>query len=192
MDLFTNVDLLVELLRSWGIVGVLASIMLNIVLSVTGVLPSIFLSGANAVVFGLFWGFVISLIGEVIGAGIAFILYRLGIAKWKKLNRLTHLSWIQRVNQSSRIKRMVALMLLRMNPIIPSGLVNFATSLTSISFADFMFGTIIGKTPSMVFETFVGHDLFYLAENKLRLLIALGLAVAVLFLFKHQLQDKSS
>ena len=185
MDWITNVDQIAEWLRSWGLAAGILSILLNIFISITGVLPSIFLSGANAVVFGLLGGFFISLTGEVIGASIAFFIYRLGINKSKKMHKLTTLKWLKQLSQSSRMKRMLVLILLRINPLIPSGLVNLAASLTSISFADFMLATLIGKTPSMVFETFVGHDLIYFGENKYRLMIALVLGLSVLLLLKR-------
>jgi len=45
-----------------------------------GYMPSVFLSGANAVVFGSVNGFFVSLAGEVLGATLSFWLYRQG---WK-------------------------------------------------------------------------------------------------------------
>ncbi len=186
MDWIFNVDQIAEWLRSWGLAAAVLSILLNIFISITGILPSIFLSGANAVVFGLTGGFFISLIGEVIGASIAFYLYRLGVNKSKKINKLTDLKWLKQLSESSRMKRMIVLILLRINPLIPSGLVNIAASLTTISFADFMLATLIGKTPAMVFETFVGHDLIYFSENKYRLMSALALGLAAVALLKFK------
>jgi uncharacterized membrane protein YdjX (TVP38/TMEM64 family) len=84
VDWLMNVDSIAEWIRSWGLIAVLASILLNIVISISGVLPSIFLSGANAIVFGLMGGFAVSLTGEVLGASLAFLLYRWGVGKFRK------------------------------------------------------------------------------------------------------------
>jgi len=181
----TNVEAIAEWLRSLGAISILASILLNILISVTGVLPSIFLSGANAIVFGISTGFLISLIGEVLGAGLAFVLYRWGITK-TKWNKLAQANLIRKLSESARWRRIVTIVLLRMNPLLPSGVVTFTASLTTISFFDFMVATLIGKTPSMVFETFVGHDLVYLTENKYRLVIALLLGGATVLVLKFQ------
>lgn len=186
MDWLMNVDSIAEWIRSWGLIAVLASILLNIVISISGVLPSIFLSGANAIVFGLMGGFAVSLTGEVLGASLAFLLYRWGAGKFRKINKLTELHWVRTINQSSRFKKMTAIILLRMNPLLPSGVVNLGASLTTISFMDFMLATLIGKIPAMVFETLVGHDLVYLSENKYRLVISLLLGSLVLLLFRSK------
>lgn len=67
-------------------------------------------------------------------------------------------------------------------------------ALTTISFADFLLATILGKIPSMVFETFVGHDLVYLSENKYRLIFSLlaGSLVFQLFWGKEKKRSQRS
>jgi hypothetical protein len=72
-----------------------------------GVVPSLFLSGANAVVFGMVPGFFISLIGEALGAEVSFYLYRFGIRKAKMDHK--RWGWLQRLNGVSR-KRQLSLL----------------------------------------------------------------------------------
>lgn len=183
MDWITNVEAIAEWLRSWGVIAIAGSILLNVVISITGVLPSIFLSGANAIVFGLMGGFLVSLVGEVTGAVLAFQLYRWGVGKSRKLRKWSESNWVQRVNQASRLKQMAGIVLLRFNPLLPSGFVNFGASLTRISLLDFLLATLIGKIPSLVFETFVGHDIVFLSENKSRLAVSLILGSLVFLIF---------
>ncbi|MDA5110960.1 TVP38/TMEM64 family protein [Brevibacillus thermoruber] len=183
MDWITNVEAIAEWLRSWGVIAIAGSILLNVVISITGVLPSIFLSGANAIVFGLMGGFLVSLVGEVTGAVLAFQLYRWGVGKSRKLRKWSESNWVQRVNQASRLKQMAGIVLLRVNPLLPSGFVNFGASLTRISLLDFLLATLIGKIPSLVFETFVGHDIVFLSENKSRLAVSLILGSLVFLIF---------
>lgn len=183
MDWITNVEAIAEWLRSWGVIAIAGSILLNVVISITGVLPSIFLSGANAIVFGLMGGFLVSLVGEVTGAVLAFQLYRWGVGKSRKLRKWSESNWVQRVNQASRLKQMAGIVLLRVNPLLPSGFVNFGASLTRISLLDFLLATLIGKIPSLVFETFVGHDIVFLSENKFRLAVSMILGSLVFLIF---------
>jgi len=42
-----------EWLKSFGIWAILISLFLNILITMLGIVPSLFLSGANAVVFGI-------------------------------------------------------------------------------------------------------------------------------------------
>ncbi|MFD2371658.1 TVP38/TMEM64 family protein [Brevibacillus sp. GCM10020057] len=192
MEWFTNVEALAEQIRSWGVFGIVGSIALNIVISVAGVLPSIFLSGANAVVYGLVGGFFVSLTGEVLGAAAAFLLYRSGLRKVKGIERLERFSWIASIQQSSRIRKCVAIALLRMNPLIPSGVVNLGAAIGKMRFADFLLSTLVGKIPSMIFETFVGHDLVYLSENRYRLLFSLLAGLLVFLLFRKKEKSRIS
>ncbi|AWX56057.1 TVP38/TMEM64 family protein [Brevibacillus brevis] len=194
MDWITNIEALAEWIRSLGMLGIIGSILLNIVISVAGVLPSIFLSGANAVVFGLYGGFLISLTGEVAGACIAFYLYRYTIKKADRREKMKSFKWVHAINGTTSFRKCVAIVLLRLNPMMPSGLINLGAALTNITFAQFLVATLLGKIPSMVFETFVGHDLITFSENKFRLLFALLAGALVFLLFwkkgKGQTQEE--
>ncbi|MED1799370.1 MULTISPECIES: TVP38/TMEM64 family protein [Brevibacillus] len=194
MDWITNVEALAEWIRSLGMLGIIGSIVLNIVISVAGVLPSIFLSGANAVVFGLYGGFLISLTGEVVGACIAFFLYRYTIKKADRREKLKSFKWVHAINGTTSFRKCLAIVLLRLNPMMPSGVINLGAALTNITFVQFLVATLIGKVPSMVFETFVGHDLITFSENKFRLLFALLAGALVFLLFwkkgKDQIQEE--
>ncbi|MEJ8545158.1 TVP38/TMEM64 family protein [Brevibacillus borstelensis] len=171
-------------IRSWGVFAVIASLLINVLISVAGVLPSLFLSAANAVVFGLWGGFLISLAGEILGAAVSFVLYRWGISRSDKLQKVREARWLKRISDMSRGRRLLALILLRVNPLLPSGVVNVGAAFSPIAFADFFLATVIGKTPSLVMETFIGHDLVFFSENKYRLIIAVLLAASVFLLFR--------
>lgn len=54
------------------------SILLNILISITGVFPSAPLTFVNVKLFGFWNGFSLSFIGEVLGAALSFWLYRKG------------------------------------------------------------------------------------------------------------------
>ncbi|MEC2127849.1 hypothetical protein P9G84_02425 [Brevibacillus centrosporus] len=94
MDWITNIQAMSDWIRSWGAVAIAGSILLHILISITGVLPSIFLSGASAVVFGMEGGFFVSHAGEVSGAALAFVLSRWGSRKIKKLQKWKESRWL--------------------------------------------------------------------------------------------------
>lgn len=178
-------------IRSWGVFAIIASLLINVLISVAGVLPSLFLSAANAVVFGLWGGFFISLAGEILGATVSFVLYRWGISRSAKLQKVREARWLKSLSGMSRGRRLLTLILLRVNPLLPSGVVNVGAAFSTIAFADFFLATMIGKTPSLVMETFIGHDLVFFSENKFRLIIAVILAASVFLLFKWTEKKKS-
>ncbi|MCM3387890.1 TVP38/TMEM64 family protein [Ureibacillus chungkukjangi] len=71
------------ILSQAGIFSIFVSILINILISITGVLPSAFITFANLSYFGLYGGFIVSIIGEALGAIISFVLYRKGLKKWR-------------------------------------------------------------------------------------------------------------
>ncbi len=68
-----NVDVIAEWLRSYGVWAILISLLINILISILGLVPTLFLSGANAVVFGFIPGF-FSFLGRGSTWGSSFIL----------------------------------------------------------------------------------------------------------------------
>lgn len=180
MDFIIQVDELAEWLRSFGWWAILISVLLNILISILGVVPTLFLSGANAVVFGFVPALFISLLGEAVGAAVAFLLYRAGFGRMKQVKNNSWV-WLQKLNDVSRKRRATILLIARLMPFVPSGLVTFAASVSQIKMIDFVIITILGKAPSIALETLVGHDLIRMNEQYPRLLITL-LGVLVIYL----------
>ncbi|MFK7691964.1 TVP38/TMEM64 family protein [Paenibacillus sp. HJGM_3] len=184
MDSLFDLANTAEWLRNFGMWAVLVSLLLNILISVLGVVPSVFLSGANAVVFGLVPGFFVSLAGEILGAGVSFILYRFGLRK--ALSSETSWKWLQRLNEENRAKQLVIILLARLTPLMPSGLVTVVAALSTMRFVDFMLASLVGKAPSIALETLIGHDLIELKSNYPRLLVSFAFVIVVLLLLRSK------
>lgn len=183
MEWFGQIKETSEWLRSFGIWAIFVSLILSIIISLMGVVLSLFLSGANAAVFGIVPGFFISLAGEVIGAGISFWLYRWGYKKVSKKSD-AQWKWLQRLNGAGRRKQGVILLVARMTPVLPSGVITFGAAASTMLFIDFMIITVIGKAPSVAMETLIGHDLLFLNDNMPRLIISILLLGLLLILFR--------
>lgn len=70
---------IVNLFEEYSMYSIPISILISIIIALLGIVPSIFITGANIIFFGPILGFIISLLGEVIGGYITFIVYRLGL-----------------------------------------------------------------------------------------------------------------
>lgn len=184
MEWFVQLEDTAEWLRGFGLWAVFISLAINIVISLFGVVPSLFLSGANAVVFGLVPGFGISLTGEVLGAIVSFWLYRWGYKRWKKQE--TDWKWVGRLNEVSRLRRNMILLVSRITPFLPSGVITFAAAASRVAFGDFILVTAVGKAPSIAMETLIGNDLIYIQGNWPRLAITLLLVGLLLLLFRRR------
>jgi len=178
-----DINGVVEFYRGLGIWAVVLSLGLNILQTFVVFMPSVFLSGANAVVFGLFWGTVISWLGEVIGATAAFILYRYfsrGVVQEFRNRR----DYLKKIDEISSGRGFWIVLVLRFLPAMPSGIVNILGALSKISFMSFIMATAIGKLPSLVLETMIGHDLFFWEENWGRLLTMIIISLLVYAVYR--------
>ena len=162
-------------LHSFGIYAAFMSFFIDVVINIVGFLPSIFISTANGLIFGLFWGTMISWLAETLGVMISF--------------------WVMRVLFRSLAKRVIeqsktltaldsydswqAVAAARAIPYMPNGLVTAICALSGMSFRSHMAGSLLGKLPSVALEVIVGHDVVHLGEHSLRLTIIIIVVSAV-------------
>jgi uncharacterized membrane protein YdjX (TVP38/TMEM64 family) len=184
MDWLFDSTQLTDWLNRLGIWAVPVSLLISVIIGILGIVPSVFWSGINAVAFGMVPGFWISLTGEVLGAGISYWLYRWGVARTnvKQDNWL----WLQKLKRGSRLSKMVLILLARLTPVAPSGVITLLAAVAAIRFWDFLLATIIGKMPSVALETLVGHDLFTSKENYGRLLLSIVFMLVIYFILKRK------
>lgn len=171
-----NFEETIAYLKSFGVYAAFMSFFIDVVINIVGFLPSIFISTANGLIFGLFWGVVISWLAETVGVIISFYMMRTlfrGVAKniiqkSKTLSRLdAHESW-----QAMATARAI--------PYMPNGLVTAVAALSSMTFKDYALGCLVGKLPSTALEVILGHDVLNLEQNSLRLTVII-VAVAVIY-----------
>ncbi|KAF1084801.1 TVP38/TMEM64 family inner membrane protein YdjZ [Sporotomaculum syntrophicum] len=160
-----------------GAAAILISIYINAAISIMGLLPSVFLTGANVLVFGLYGGFLVSWAGEVVGAAVSFLLYRWGI---KSAAKIPTDRWktIKTINALPGARQIYFLTILRMAPFMPSGLINLLGALTAIRLQNFILATTIGKFPALLLETAFMYNLLNI--NKGYINMVTGVLVAAL------------
>jgi uncharacterized membrane protein YdjX (TVP38/TMEM64 family) len=165
-----NSNDMVEILRNYSSLAIPTSLLISIVISLSGVLPSIFITGANIVFFGPIKGFLISLLGETIGAYIAFTVYRLGFKK--KLEKFTDKYKLLSTIVNSKGKKSGFLIFQgRLIPFIPSGVITLAASISNVNASMFNIATLIGKAPSIALEALVSYDVINFQDSWIRLFI---------------------
>lgn len=71
-----DVDAIVAALRVYGMWAIAIRILLNVLINMLGLLPSIFFSTANGILFGVIPGIIISWVSECIGVIISFVLMK--------------------------------------------------------------------------------------------------------------------
>ena len=170
-----NMDGTIDYLRSFGVWAMVVSMIIDIVINIVGFLPSIFISTANGVLFGIGTGTVVSWLAETIGVIISFFFMRtLFRSKAKQVIEKSRM--LSKLDEYSTLKAMI---IARAVPYSPNGLVTALGALSHISYRDYAIGCLIGKLPSVAVEVIVGHDVVMMEEHSLRLTILVVLVSVV-------------
>lgn len=145
-----------ELIRSWGAWGIAGSVGLMVVHSFVP-FPAEFLALANGMVYGAFWGSVVTWIGAMLGAFLAF-----GLARWLGrpfVERMVRERHRRVIDAWSRREGGLVLLLSRLIPVIAFNLINYAAGLTAIGWWTFAWATGIGILPVTVLMAFMGANM---------------------------------
>ena len=170
-----NMDGTIDYLRSFGVWAMVVSMIIDIVINIVGFLPSIFISTANGVLFGIGTGTVVSWLAETIGVIISFFFMRT-LFRNKAKQVIEKSRMLSKLDEYSTLKAMIVA---RAVPYSPNGLVTALGALSHISYRDYAIGCLIGKLPSVAVEVIVGHDVVMMEEHSLRLTILVVLVSVV-------------
>ncbi len=159
---------------SWGPWGVAGSIGLMVLHSFLP-FPAEFLALANGMVYGPWWGVVITWIGAMLGAFAAF-----GLARWLGRPFVAHMvarrDWQVLDDWAARQGGSMVL-IARFIPVIAFNLVNYAAGLTRISWWTFTWSTGIGILPMTALMVIMGDNIDTLAWEWWVLLLAAALVL---------------
>ncbi len=161
-----------DTIMSWGPWGVAASIGLMVLHSFIP-FPAEFLAIANGMLYGPFWGIVITWSGAMLGAFAAF-----GLARWLGRPFVAHMvarrDWQVLDDWAGRQGGKMVL-IARFIPVIAFNLVNYAAGLTKISWATFTWTTGFGILPMTALMVIMGDNIDTLAWEWWLLLLAAAL-----------------
>jgi len=156
-----------------GTLGPLLMLLLMVLAVVVGPLPTLPVSAAAGLVFGLWAGTVIAVLGASIGAGLAFGISRLlgrDLARRKLPDNLLF------APQAPQAVLFWGILVTRLVPVFSFALVSYAAGLTAVSFGRFLLASILGMLPmTLVFvgigRSFQVHPLASVAAAAVLLII---------------------
>lgn len=170
-----------------GPLGVVLFILLYIVSTVT-LLPSFLLTVAAGAVYGFWRGSLVVFIGAVLGASAAYLVSQ-------RLADSRLMAWVVRQPRVAVVRDAVAhhgvwvQFLLRLSPVVPFTLLNYALGIARVSFADFLIA-MVGMLPAIFLYAYYGKvvgDVAKLAAGvapprgtEYYVLLAVGLVATVL------------
>jgi uncharacterized membrane protein YdjX (TVP38/TMEM64 family) len=120
-------------------------------------IPGTMLYAPGGVIFGGFWGGLLSLSGNVIGAGIACQSMRLLLGD--RAERYFARSALAGYEELIARRGVWVVFLLRVNPFTSSDIVSYAAGLTSLSVWRVMLGTLAGMAPLCFAQSYLAEGL---------------------------------
>jgi len=177
----SDLDSIVSFIQSFGFLAILIFVLFVMLEVVVAPVPPLVLYIAGGIIFGAFWGGTLTLIGNILGAFVAFIIAR-------KYGRNLIES---KVPEKTRKKfddfsikyGAFSLFILRLNPLTTSDLFSYIAGLTKMKVRQFLFSTALGLAPLIYIQTYIGG--FFIKDNPLllALFILVNLIYLILFLY---------
>jgi uncharacterized membrane protein YdjX (TVP38/TMEM64 family) len=166
---------------SFGFWAPVASLLLMVLQGLAAPVPSFLITFANGLAFGVFWGWMLSLLGHVLAAAVCF-----GVAR--SLGRVPVEVLVGRAGLESADRwfarwGLYAVFVARLVPGVAFDVISYAAGLTRMRFRNFMAATTLGIFPQTLLYSYLGRQapqyvgLFLVAS-----LLALAGVVAVAFL----------
>lgn len=175
-----DIQSLATYLHSFGIWTAVILIFLFIILTFDVVFPFMLLEGAAGIIYGFFWGTLLSWFGEVAGALVMFFFARYFLRDYVH-GLLVKSKYMKQAEDYSSKKGFWILLYARLFPLAPSGIITAVAAISQIKFRDFILATIIGKFPPIVIKVLMGHDLAFINNpdsSKSLLLVVIAIAAA--------------
>lgn len=143
-----------ERVMSWGVWAAICYPLLfgasNILL-----LPGGILAVGGGFFFGLWWGFLIVLAGNVIATATSFALSRFLARRWFR-EKLARNRMLRSLGPAVERESWKIILLSQLHPFFPTSLLNYFYGLTPIRFATYMFWASIGRIPGLFFYAYIG------------------------------------
>lgn len=164
------------------------SLMLNILIALSGIIPSAFLTAANIGILGFQKGVIVSITGEALGAAFSFVLYRYSLTKLPNPQKTKMMDkLLDKLKNTGGIEAVSLVLILRILPFIPSGLVTLAAAYSKMRLIPFGIASTIGKIPALLIEAYSIHFALDLSfEWKAGVVIVCLMILLVYFILKKR------
>jgi uncharacterized membrane protein YdjX (TVP38/TMEM64 family) len=154
---FPVVDLIQALQQRVMSLGAWAAICYPLLFAVCNVLllPGGILAVGGGFFFGLWWGFLIVFVGNIVGTAISFALSRSMARRWFQ-QKLSLNPTLRALGPAVERESWKIILLSQLHPLFPTSLLNYFYGLTRIRFSSYMLWASIGRIPGLFLYVYVG------------------------------------
>ncbi len=141
--------------------------------------PLTLLSGS---LLGNFFGTITALIGNTLGATLAFLLSRYLLKDYVQKNVVSKYSQMRKYEQRLEEKAFGTVVVLRLIPLFPFNALNFLLGVSNIPLKKYMLASFVGMIPGTALFVYFGESLRML--NFINIVFAIGGIIALTYLGK--------
>lgn len=150
---------LVQAMGPWGLVGLVVVYIVATVLFI----PGFILTLGAGFAFGVVRGTIAVSVGSTLGASAAWLLGRT-LARGFIEQRVAGNPKFRAIDEAIGQHGFKIVLLLRLSPVFPFNLLNYALGLTRVSFRDYLLASWIGMLPATVMIVYIGSSVRSLAD----------------------------
>lgn len=125
------------------------------ILATLAFLPAAILTLGAGVIFGVIWGSLYVFIGATLGAVAAFLVGRYVARGWVK-EKISSYKKFANIDQAVSKEGLKIVFLIRLSPLFPFNLLNYALGVTSVSLKDYFLASF-GMIPGTIMYVYLGH-----------------------------------
>lgn len=141
-------------INSLGALGGIVFIGIYIIATLAFLPASILTLGAG-IIFGVIWGSLYVFIGATLGALAAFLVGRYLAQGWVK-EKISSYKKFAIIDKAVSKEGLKIVLLVRLSPLFPFNLLNYAFGITSVSFQDYLIGSV-GMIPGTIMYVYLGY-----------------------------------
>lgn len=175
LTIWINKDIILNWMQN-GEISILLAFLIAVGFIVFPVLPFKLVIGVLGYLYGTLLGAVISWLAASVGSIIIFLLVQFFFLKQGR-------AYLAKFERIEKLKKMIeknpfwAIVMARMIPIMPQGIVNVYAALIPVPLLTYTLASGIGKIPGMIIYAYIGGHLF---ADRSNLLIGVGIYGAFL------------
>src|SRR5213595_4346412 len=139
---------------SWGAWGAVCYPLLFAACNIL-LLPGGILAVGGGFFFGLWWGFFIVLVGNLVATAISFTLSRSIARRWFQ-QKLSHNPTLRALEPSVERESWKIILLSQLHPLFPTSLLNYFYGVTPIRFSTYMLWATVGRVPGLFLYCYIG------------------------------------